>query len=516
VLPPSPAEPDATLVAALRADLTAAGYGIDGLDAAWGPVAAEALGRDDRVPALLALGGTDTPVAALARLFVLGEPVTAEAAAAALPALGLDGGAALGLLRRDGDLVSPQVDIRPFALADDAAAAAGGTESSWWVVSDLGALALGGELPDEHVLGAGAASSTLAAILVPTGSGDVLDLGTGSGVQALHAARTARRVVGTDVSPRALAFARLSAALNDVAVELRLGSLYEPVAGERFDRVLTNPPFVITPRDRPEVPAYTYRDGGRTGDGLVEAVVRGAAGVLAPGGIAQLLGNWEVRSDEGAARERVLDWASEEGLDAWVIERDLLDPAMYAETWIRDGGVRGGAREEQLVAAWLEDFSARGVTAVAAGYLLVRRPAEEEQRPTLRRYERLVEPSLVGAGAALAAGLDAHDWQRRHDDEALAARRLRVAPDVTEHRSYWPGAADPSVIELQQGGGFARRRRVSTALAAIVGACDGELPLGALAGAVADLLDEEPVALRVTVLAEVRELLVEGFLLPGA
>jgi methylase of polypeptide subunit release factors len=463
------------------------------------------------VPALLALRGNDAPIAALARLFVLGDPVPVATAAAALPALGLQGAEALGLLRRDGDRIAPALDIRPFALADDVAAAAGAAVSSWWVVSDLGQLALGGELPDDHVLGAGAASSTLAAILVPVGTGDVLDLGTGSGVQALHAARTARRVVGTDVSPRALALARFTAALNGVEIDLRLGSLYEPVAGERFDRVITNPPFVITPRERPEVPDYTYRDGGLPGDGLVEAVVRGAAGVLAPGGVAQLLGNWEVRTDEGVARDRVLGWATEAGLDAWVIERDLLDPAQYAETWIRDGGVRGGAREERLVAAWLEDFAARGVTAVAAGYLTVRRPVAGA--PSLRRYERLIEPSLVGAGAAIAAGLAAHDWQRAHDDVALAARRLRVAPDVTEHRSYWPGAADPSVIELRQGGGFARSRRVGTALAAVVGACDGDLPLGAITGAVADLLDEDPVPLRDAVLREVRELVVEGFLL---
>jgi hypothetical protein len=133
--------------------------------------------------------------------------------------------------------------------------------------------------------------------------------------------------------------------------------------------------------------------------------------------------------------------------------------------------------------------------------------------PTLRRYERLIEPSLIGAGAALAAGLAAHDRQRTLDDEALAARRLRVARDVTEHRSYWPGAADPSVIELQQGGGFARRRRVGTALAAVVGACDGDLPLGVVVDAVADLLEEDAGELRPAVLGEVRELLVEGFLL---
>lgn len=505
---PIPDEPDPALVERLRRDLAAADFGIDGLDAAWGPVAAEALGRDDRVPALLALRGEPSPTAVLARLFVLGTPVPLEEAAAALPALGVDGAVALGLLESDGPLARPLVDIRPFAVADEP-----GDVAAWWIVSDLGSPALGGELPEDHVLGAGAASSTLASILVPTGTGAVLDLGTGSGVQAMHAARTARRVVGTDVSARALAFARLNALLNDVTLELRLGSLYEPVAGERFDRVLSNPPFVITPRGRSGVPDYPYRDGGLPGDGLVEAVVRGAGGVLAPGGIGQLLGNWEVREDETAARDRVLGWASESGLDAWVVERDLLDPAQYAETWIRDGGVRGGPREEALVAAWLEDFAERGVTAVAVGYLTLRRPEPSGDRPTLRRYERLIEPRVEGIGAAFAAGLAAHDRQRALDDAALAALALRVAPDVTEHRAYWPGAADPSAIELRQGGGFARTRRVGTALAAVVGACDGELPLGVVVDVVAELLGEEPLPLRAQVLAAVRELLVEGLLL---
>ena len=63
-----------------------------------------------------------------------------------------------------------------------------------------------------------------------------LDVGTGSGVQALRAARHAREVVATDVNERALAYARLNAALNGREnIELRTGSLLEPVAGERFD-----------------------------------------------------------------------------------------------------------------------------------------------------------------------------------------------------------------------------------------------------------------------------------------
>jgi hypothetical protein len=243
----------------------------------------------------------------------------------------------------------------------------------------------------------------------------------------------------------------------------------------------------------------------------VEAVVRGAADHLAPGGVAQLLGNWEVRGDLEAARQRVLDWAGP--LDVWVVERDLLDPAQYAETWVRDGGAQPGtARYRSLVRAWLEDFAARGVTAIGAGYVTLRAP---RGTATLRRFEHLDGAVGSGIGAAIEAGLAAHDLQRALPDDALADTVLVVAPDVTEHRHYWPGDADPTVIELRQGTGFARVRRVDTVAAAVVGACDGELPVGAIADAVARLLDADPDDTRAAVLPVVRELWFEGFLALG-
>lgn len=492
-----------TLIDALRADLHAAAYTVDGLDSAWGRVAGEALGRDDPDAALAALvRRPPAPAGLLARLFVLGDPLDREEVRAALPRLGLAGAERLGLVAVDGSRVRGLVDLRPYALADEAGL------SSWWIVSDPGEAAVGGELPEEHVLGAGAASSTLAGLVVPTGTGRVLDLGTGSGVQALIAARTAGSVVATDVSARAIDMARFTAALNGVPLDLRTGSLYDPVAGERFDRIVSNPPFVITPR-APEVPSYTYRDGGLPADGLVEAVVRGAADHLAPRGIAQLLGNWEVRGgDEPATRERVLGWAGP--LDVWVVQRDLIDPALYAETWVRDGGAAPGTpRFRILVRAWLDDFADRDVTAIGAGSITLRRP---DGTPTLRRFEHLDAPTGGGVGTAIAAGLAGHDWQRARSDDELERARLVVAPDVTEHRHYWPGAEDPTVIELRQGSGFARTRRVDTTVAALVGACDGELAVGPILAAVADLLGLDTAALRRRVLPVVRELLVEGFL----
>ena len=124
-----------------------------------------------------------------------------------------------------------------------------------------------------------------------------LDVGTGNGIHALLAARHSRRVVATDVNPRALAFTELNAALSGLDnVECRRGSLFEPVDGERFDLIVCNAPYVVSPERR-----WTYRDGALEGDELSERVVRGAAAQLDEGGFANVCVTW-LGGDRGGAR----------------------------------------------------------------------------------------------------------------------------------------------------------------------------------------------------------------------
>jgi methylase of polypeptide subunit release factors len=507
-----PADPaprsDPALVARLRDDLFSAGFTVDALESIWGEDAAAALRRGHREPARRSLAAAaGSPTATLAMFFVLGLPVAEDELASALPALGVAGCEALGLAAREGSLLRPRLDLRPVAFVDDQG------PGSWFIASDLGEATLGHAIPEGHVLGVGGASLTLAGLLDPARVGTVLDLGTGCGILALQAARHARRVVATDISERALAIAALNARLNNVtSIEFRLGSLYEPVVGERFDRIVSNPPFVITPRVE-GVPAYEYRDGGLVGDAIVEAVITGAADRLVPGGTAHLLGNWEYR-DGVDAFDRLTGWLDGTGLDAWIVEREVQDPALYAETWIRDGGTLPRTGEfDRLYGAWLDDFRERGVTAVGFGYVVLRRPLDGA--PTLRRLERL--GGAIGAnpgtlGGHVVSTLAAHDTQAGLDDAGLAACALTVASDVTEERHYWPGDEDPTVMDLRQGGGFGRTYPLGTALAAVVGACDGDLPLGAICSAVAQLLEVDGDELRAEVLPAVRELLVTGFL----
>jgi hypothetical protein len=501
------ARPD--LVDRLRADLLAADFTVARLEALWGAEAAAALGRAHRVPARRAL---DLVVefdagAVLARLFVLGLPVPVADAAMALPSLELAGAVDIGLCRWQDETVVAAVDLRPYSFTDEWG------QVDWWIASDLGELALGGALPENHVLGVGGASLTLAGLQLGRSSGLALDLGTGCGIQALHASRHSGRVIATDISQRALDFAAFNAALNDIhTIEFRLGDMFEPVAHDHFDYIVSNPPFVITPRGD-GVPSYEYRDGGRVGDAIVAEVISGAARHLRPGGVAQLLGNWEYRTGEGGAAEDGLDriggWIDAAGLDGWVIEREVQHPALYAQTWIRDGGIRAGAEADRLEDAWLDDFEARGVTAVGFGYVLLRRGSG-----SLRRRERLDGPVSRGLGASLASTLTAFDWQAELDDDALARAMLVVAPDVTEERHYWPGDEHPAVMNLRQGGGFARSYPLGTALAAVVGACDGELSVGAICSAVSQLLEVDEAELVAEVLPALRELVTVGMLVP--
>jgi hypothetical protein len=258
------------------------------------------------------------------------------------------------------------------------------------------------------------------------------------------------------------------------------------------------------------VPRYEYRDGGEPGDTLVARLVGSVADHLVPGGIAQLLANWELGAGEDW-RERVTGWLEGTGLDAWVVQREVQDVAEYAETWVRDGGHRpGSAGSEELYAAWLADFAARGVESVGFGVVTLQRPATG--REPWRDLEEVRSPVASPMGPTVLAGLRARTWLAEHDDDALLDVPWQVADDVTEERVGRPGAADPQVIQLRQGGGLRRVVRLDTLGAGLVGACDGELTARQLCGGLA-VLTEAPVArVEAAVLPLLRALVRDGLL----
>jgi methylase of polypeptide subunit release factors len=449
-----------------------AGYTVDGVRDLLGDVAGAALARGEIVPALRASRG-GTPLESLVRLFWLQVPVPA----AALPA---DDLVALGLAEHHGDELRARLHVEPVEHTD------GG-----YVVSDLAARPGSGRVRPDHVVGQGGASANLAQLVVHKSVDNLLDLGTGSGVQAVHLADRARRITATDLSPRALELAALSFALSGVEAELLAGDLFEPVRDRTFDLIVANPPFVISPDRR-----FEYRESGLPGDELCRRLVREAPRHLAEDGWCHLLANW-LHVDGEDWRERVAEWV--EGVDGWVVQRDVQDPAEYAELWLRDSCEAGTPECRDRYDAWLDYFERRRVTGIGFGWITLHRSGGEEVRVEELRH---AVDRPVGAYVADVV---------RGRPEVTPEMTLRTADGVVQEQIGPPGAEDPERIVLRQTRGLRRAAQVGTVEAALAGACDGDLPLGPLLAAIADLTGADADAVRVRAEAVLPDLVADGF-----
>lgn len=482
---------DVTLAPRLRAALEAADFGYAEVADLLGPTAYAALERNETTPGLRVTAG-GSPLETLTRLFLLQVPVAEDAVGRALPGL-LPAMVAEGILQRAAGEVSAVLDVRPYAVDDQ--------ERRLWVVSDLtpGMDGAPVRVDGDYVLGISPASTSLAQLTLREPVGRAWDLGTGCGVQALHLAEHSDQVVATDVNARALAMARFNAALNEAdGVDVRDGSLFEPVAGERFDLIATNPPFVISPATEERL---VYRDSGLPGDRVVEQIVRRAPEHLTERGWCQVLANWVIQ--EGRPWDaRLADWVADD-CSAFVVQREVLDPAAYVELWLKDAGLHGSPGYRERYDAWLGWFAEQRIEGVGFGWINLRRAGSARE---FLEWPYEVEQPVAPAVA---------EWARHQellDGLDLAEAHLVVRDDVRQETQGPPGAEDPETIVLRQQRGLRRARQVDTVEAALVGACDGDLAVGQILDAVATLTDREPATVRRDYLPTVAELVAEGFL----
>lgn len=484
---------DDAQLARLRAAL--GGFTVDTVHARLGEAAWYALMRGETVPARRATGD-GSALSTLIRLFQLQVPCPSASARQVFGDV-TEALVASGILERDGDELRAAVDIRPY----------GDESHDWWVVCDLtpGLDARPVRVGPQHVLGISEASSSLAQLTVRAKVGKALDLGTGCGVQALHLGSHADEVVASDVNPRALQMARLTARLNEVRIDVREGSLYDPVGAERFDLIVSNPPFVVSP---PDGPRLTYRETGFPGDDVVRHVVTGAAQHLAPGGWCQVLAAWTHRETE-PWQERLASWIGPSGLDAWVVQREAADLATYAEMWLADSGARSAPDYVQRYDHWLTWLADQGIEAMGFGWICLRNAGREY--PVLRLEEWAGEigqplgPAVLGWGGRVDA-LDV--------DADVLERRWRLAADARQVTHGPVGASDPATITVHLEQGPRRAARVDTIEAGLLSASDGELTAGQILDALATLLGRDRAELRTSYAPVVRELVADGFLVP--
>jgi methylase of polypeptide subunit release factors len=353
-------------------------------------------------------------------------------------------------------------------------------------------------------------TSKLCDALTPRGPvGRALDIGTGSGVQAMFSARQAREVVATDVNPRALAFAELNAALNGFTnIECRLGSLFEPVEGETFDVITSNAPFVVSPENR-----WAYRDGGLEADQFSELIVREAIRHLSDDGYATLLVSW-VAEDEEHSEARPLAWVDESGCDSWILPIYALDPLDHAVRWnVHLAGLPDAFG--QVIDRWTSYLDELDIEVVTEGAVLLHRRAGDAHTS---RVDVVDDDVVDHAGDQIKRAFTARvrlaelekPKQLLDEHVSLAGHvRLERELDAENGRPHEAGA----IVQIAEGMNLGVETEPS--LLELVGTLDGSERLGDAIEAASDrlgLAGADAKRLRRDALALVRDLLELGAL----
>lgn len=484
VVAPAPVVEPAAL-ATLRRALAAADFTADGIQDLLG-TEGTLLASRRRLPIhrRRALTG-DGPLGVLVTMLVLGIDHEAAEAEAALGTETLSALDALRLVEPNGSALRPLFRLVPH--------------EELLIASDL--RADGGSF---HVPGVQPPSTVLARLTVRRRVERALDVGTGCGIQAILASPHAGRVVATDVSERALAFAEFNLALNEVDnVELRAGSFLEPVEGERFELVVANPPYVVSPESD-----LVFRDSGLGRDRVSEELVAALPAVLEEGGFASVMISWIV---EGELVSRPREWAERTGCAVWLFNTTSHDALGAAEGWNRDADTP--EELEERLTRWLEYYAAEGIESLAYGCLVLRRAA-----PAWFRSWELPDEGMPAAGPHVERLFANGDLLEDVRDEELLEARIRLVETAElvsrAHVEDGEWRTIEAAVALADGLGF--RAGVDAPSSALVIRLDGSRPLREVFAEAAEVVGMPADEYRRPALVVVRSLLELGFAVPVA
>lgn len=424
-------QPD--LVRRLRDVLVTAKYDAVKIGKALG-TEGEILSRASDIPVQLRQLEQHGTFGALVRLLIVGVDVPVEELAPAVLPLTVDDLVRLRIVERQDGVARALVRIVPH--------------DPLLITSDV-RLRSGQPAPADHVPGVHRPSVTLANLTVRKPVRSFLDLGTGCGVEALLASTHAERVLATDVSPRAVNFAAFNAQLNLARnIEFRAGSWFDPIGDERFETIVCNPPYVISPASE-----YIYRDSGLVGDSVSEQVVRAIPAHLEEGGFATVAISW-IADPDGDAAEPVKRWVRDSGCDAWLLHYRTDKPLETAAVWNQtESG--DPERYAKLIDTWLAYYRELGIRGIAYGSLVLRR----RQAANWFRTDPLPPGRLKAASDHVLRVFGAHDLLAgASGDAVLLGERIRLVPMATIEQRVRFADGTPRIEEmtltLDEGVGF--------------------------------------------------------------
>jgi methylase of polypeptide subunit release factors len=409
--------PDQEAAAAVGEALRAIGYDEDAIEDRLGEDGIAAEGGEALVHALrLAADELGDAI----RLLLLARPVSRSSFAAASELV------QLGLASDEGGLLVPRARVVPTegvyltfdtfsdGVNDPAGWVASFTPTAYWLASLT---------PRRHVARA-------------------VDIGTGNGVHALLAARHAGHVIATDVNPRALAFTQISAAMNGLAnVETRLGSLFDPVAGETFGLITCNAPFVISPQAR-----WQYRDAGYPGDEFSRLVVTNAAAHLEDDGFASVTVSW-LAASEDEPDEHVYGWLEGNGCDAWILGLAGSDPVDHAAGW-NDHLSPDPDAYTAAIDEWTRYFAGLGAAWISEGGVVMHKRAGDRH---VVRADGVDEDELEFASDQIDRVFTALAAIARDGDAVLEGRMRLVEETRFDQELDRTGAVTSTLLVLDEG-----------------------------------------------------------------
>jgi len=315
----------------------------------------------------------------------------------------------------------------------------------------------------ETVMGPGPTTAELSQACSFAAVESVLDVGCGAGSLALLAAQAGcPRVLGVDISERAIEMARLNARLNGLDAEFRSGDLLAPAAEETFALVVSQPAFVIQPDD---VETTTYLHGGSIGDELAMRLISELPAQIAPKGEAILRVDtpaWSDRKLQDRVRASLGDSSADFHLLA--IAATGHTPDYQAIAYAAEADPTLGPEYESLVIRYREHIERVGIDRHLSSIIILRRPHEGDGTWTVT----LTPPSLRRASAAnIQAFGDAFDLARKSGAE-LNSSVLRVSAHARLVEQRDPSNGQRAAPRIQFGGGLAQDQEISDAVGVLL------------------------------------------------
>jgi SAM-dependent methyltransferase len=451
---------------------------------------------DSQADLAAALLRTESPSAyhTLVRLFLLARSLPEAAVAEALKPLRLSDLIDAGLLFADAGGIRAQAAL----IATD----------NLLLARDFWPEFAAKSCPEDYVLGVGPASVAVAEMTVRSPVASALDIGTGSGYQALRAAGFCDSVAATDINPRALNFAAFNAKINGISnVSFHLGSLFEPLGETRFDLVVSNPPFVISPGYD-----FEYRDNRMDGDQFCEAMLRGVPARMREGAFCTILFNWWHQTDADWS-DRPRSWVSKSGCDAWLVHAGSQDPLDYAAGWLRRQYGSSPDQYRRHLTHWLAYFDRCAIGKIGMGTLILRK--RDSARNWFHTHEKPDEGGSGSCSDQILRIFAAHDLlDSLSDDRGLLAKAFTLAPDhQLEHMLHMENGRW-SVVQarITQNSGLRFTGNVDRLVADLLAGCDGRKPLAGVLSDLAAQLRLEVEKIIPQSLAVMKKLLENGFL----